>query len=960
MLIELLKSLEMTWAAIPSEIRNSVNSAAADAATALFNKNKGGEQKQRFEKAYLAGLQGLTVTLQKDCPGLVKPYLDNPKVRGLLLKILDSRSLKDPAHQIIALASELGIDITGDDFKQLEEAVRTFRICFESQALEGADPLQWLIYFKIQSFFSDGQIEPSAADISALRKAYLTHLRDDFERITFKGYAKGKAISIPLIGIFTKPQFDIQDEPHNEQTFAAPEKHKEPKLPVGQVQHHTINTLLQCKLAVVTGGPGAGKSTLLKYLALALADRLLENKDPDVLPIIFPISAYAEKRRKAASGTYNIRAFLSDYWKERFLDDPLPLFEAYWQKGRALFLIDGLDEVADEGERQKMISDVRYLIMATMNGDHLSNRFYITCRSASYEGASQFEQFKHFEFKRFEIKRFNIEQIGHFLFSWYCWYEHDFKNRRATYLKRAKDQRNDMIAVLEDNENICDLATNPLMLTILALIEHEGGQLPQSRAELYSECLRILSGAWENLRSLWKKEKVEFLLGDRKITDTMVIDFLGPVAFAMQDAADKEVDETELTKELAKSFRRRQPDKTIAIDQAREFIVIMRQRSGLLDLVKPQIFGFLHLTFREYLAARWLADFADFTSQLEDRLLKAEWREVVLLMAASLSPKEASRFIAGLVDTNSNRFEHLQLAGECVLDMGRDNIFDHTFDKLTTAMWDTANRTGKLYEKATLAELAGRLGDPRLDLENFVSIPAGRYDLERIGKIELSRFEIGRYPVTNKWFSRFGKEGGYKNQSLWTKRGWLWLQKSQVSAPRWSKDPKYNCPTAPVVGVSWYEAAAFCRWLTIKKKDGYRYFLPTQKQWQAAAAGKNKRKYPWGERWTQGVCNTNESEIDKPSPVGIFVEGRTPVRYLYDMAGNVWEWTGTNHKSEEVVDDFLYDQDRKKQRFAGVPIIKGGAWNDPADVAVCASRYIGGPDDRLNFVGFRCARTKII
>jgi hypothetical protein len=64
-------------------------------------------------------------------------------------------------------------------------------------------------------------------------------------------------------------------------------------------------------------------------------------------------------------GIYTIKAFLSDYWKEQYLDDPVPLFGTYWRRRRALFLIDGLDEVSDEGERLKMISDVRHFIMET-------------------------------------------------------------------------------------------------------------------------------------------------------------------------------------------------------------------------------------------------------------------------------------------------------------------------------------------------------------------------------------------------------------------------------------------------------------------------------------------------------------------------------------------------------------------------------------------------------------------
>ncbi|MCP4744858.1 MAG: SUMF1/EgtB/PvdO family nonheme iron enzyme [Desulfobacteraceae bacterium] len=865
-------------------IKKFVNSVAANTAKNLFLGRRDGEQKKRFKEAYLAGLKGLTVTLEEDHPGLVRQFLDKSKVRGLLLRIIENRSIDESLSQIDELASELGLDPQSNDFRKLIEAVEAFKICFESQALEGADPLQWMIYFKIQAYFGEQISETPEVDLKKLENDYLTHLCDDFERIAFKGYTKGKTISIPLIEIFTKPQFDIENDSSREQ--ALPDLEKEFRVSLETIQDNSINTLLQYRLAVVTGGPGAGKSTLLKYLALVLAAGQLKKEGPDILPIIFPISAYAEKKRKTQGLNYTIKTFLSDYWEERHLQDPIPLFEAYWQKGKALFLIDGLDEVADEGERQKMIEDVRFFIMAILKESQETNRFYVTCRSASYEGVTQFEQIKNYEFKRFKIKRFDIDQIGHFLLSWYCWYERDFKKRKDTYLKRAEDKRDNMIRVMNGNENIFDLATNPLMLTILALIEHEGGELPHSRAELYSECLRILSGAWENLRSLWKNQKVEYKLGNRPITYNMVVDFLGPVAFTMQDAAEKEIDEKELEKKLTISFGRRQKDLAMAKDEAQEFIRIMRERSGLLDLAKTKTFAFLHQTFREYLAAKWLAEFADYTQELGDRLLQAEWREVVLLMTASFPTKEASKFIDQLIKADTQRFIRLRLAGECILDMGRDRIFDATFNDLVTAIWNfIEERATAPTEKASLAEIIGRLGDSREDLEEFDPIEGGLYDLEKIGKVELTPFQIGKYLVTNQWFAKFVEDGGYESELLWTPQGKIWLQHTKARGSNLSTNPKYNCPNQPVTGISWYEATAFCNWMT-KKQDGYSYFLPSEDQWQAAAVGKDNRKYPWGNEWKKDVCNTWESKIDRPSPVGIFNEGKTPNPHIFDMAGN--------------------------------------------------------------------------
>ena len=68
----------------------------------------------------------------------------------------------------------------------------------------------------------------------------------------------------------------------------------------------------------------------------------------------------------------------------------------------------------------------------------------------------------------------------------------------------------------------------------------------------------------------------------------------------------------------------------------------------------------------------------------------------------------------------------------------------------------------------------------------------------------------------------------------------------------------WTCPNAPVVGVCWYEADAFCRWLTMTCDDGFTYRLPDEKEWEAAAAGFEKREYPWG-KWAEDRCNTRES-----------------------------------------------------------------------------------------------------
>ena len=129
---------------------------------------------------------------------------------------------------------------------------------------------------------------------------------------------------------------------------------------------------------------------------------------------------------------------------------------------------------------------------------------------------------------------------------------------------------------------------------------------------------------------------------------------------------------------------------------------------------------------------------------------------------------------------------------------------------------------------ADAGETLGWLGDPR-ELQTFVAIEGGEYDLEELGTHTIEPFEIGRYPVTNTWFAEFKAAGGYETASLWSPEGQKWLRKNQSTQPAYWDERRWKCPNAPVVGVCWYEADAFCRWLTAVRKNGYTFFLPSEK-----------------------------------------------------------------------------------------------------------------------------------
>jgi formylglycine-generating enzyme required for sulfatase activity len=153
--------------------------------------------------------------------------------------------------------------------------------------------------------------------------------------------------------------------------------------------------------------------------------------------------------------------------------------------------------------------------------------------------------------------------------------------------------------------------------------------------------------------------------------------------------------------------------------------------------------------------------------------------------------------------------------------------------------------------------------------------------------IELPAFYIAKYPVTNAQYGRFIEAGGYENAEWWTDTGWQVRQKQNWQQPRYWQNKKWNGERQPVVGVSWYEAYAFGRWLSEAAR--LPIMLPDEVQWEKAARGPDGRIYPWGnEPPTEDRCNFGK-HVGRTTPVTQYPHGASPYGAL-DMSGNVWEW----------------------------------------------------------------------
>lgn len=273
-------------------------------------------------------------------------------------------------------------------------------------------------------------------------------------------------------------------------------------------------------------------------------------------------------------------------------------------------------------------------------------------------------------------------------------------------------------------------------------------------------------------------------------------------------------------------------------------------------------------------------------------------------------------------------------------------------------------------DRLDAAEALGQSGDPRLDEDNWITIPAGEFlmgsddeeaynDAKPRHAVYLGAFQVGRFPVTVQEFATFIDKGGYKKPRCWKDpRGEYFRQQGEPWG--WKVQSRRN---HPVTGVSWYEAAAYCEWLSDRLTGRVR--LLTEAEWERAACGGKARKYPWGDQFDSTRANyACEGSPNQTTPVGLYPRGATPEK-AQDMAGNVWEWV-----ADWYADDYylhspqenpqgplegsatLTHQDEWKARR----IVRGGGWSGSARYLLVSNRVRNGPDDRYPFVGFRCAR----
>ncbi len=183
-----------------------------------------------------------------------------------------------------------------------------------------------------------------------------------------------------------------------------------------------------------------------------------------------------------------------------------------------------------------------------------------------------------------------------------------------------------------------------------------------------------------------------------------------------------------------------------------------------------------------------------------------------------------------------------------------------------------------------------------------------------------------------------------------------WYPDRPPHEPSEWRNPKFNNPSQPVVGVSWFEALAYSNWLSAQ--TGLEFRLPSEVQWEAAARGTAGRRFAFGDVFDQALANTAETELERTTPVGAYSGGSTP-EGVHDLCGNVWEWTrslwGTNGEQPDFTYRYVADDGREKEEAPAqrLRVLRGGSWIDTELGARAAVRYGNFPTERFTSSGFR-------
>ncbi|MDJ0837840.1 MAG: SUMF1/EgtB/PvdO family nonheme iron enzyme [Acidobacteriota bacterium] len=662
----------------------------------------------------------------------------------------------------------------------------------------------------------------------------------------------------------------------------------------------------------IVGGPGAGKTTFVRHMALNVLKR------ETVLPLLLPLKDFGtwlngDKGKKPG--------LLVDWAQELLGEHGLKDLSSRIGQGQALWLLDGLDEIFDEERR---LQAVEIISAVTRHQTLGADRLLLTTRPHALD-KPVVRQSLGLEKQTAQILDLDAADQRTFLIGWF----------KALYPEEPEDaakRRDDLWQKMDRHESLADLRGTPLLLSMIAAIYHLGKTLPERRADLYEKAIENLLQRRYGLRARIK--------GSDRLVREMRRALMTTALWMMEHDAVREIGERDLVNVLGKdSFPAGSPDWSRWAD-VEELAVDLGAHSGLLTM-KNNRFSFIHLGFQEYLAARAIAYEKEAEIYLARKFKVGKWREVILLTVGALYESLSGRQGEKLIRTILGKGKDcgaiaLAVKAAAQAPPGELGILEKELKDQAVNIIENGASSYSEKDRCDLGLALGHLGDPRLGLmreDNWIELttPDGR------------TYRLAKYLTTNQDFKAFIQSGGYTTETWWDEEGHAWLEEAMPDADNrysdewWNK--RFNAPNQPVVGVSWYEARAFCRWLAAELTGGEGWLpdeweirLPNMAEW-SHAAGEGRREYPWGDEEPDETRANYNQRLNKTSPVGLYPNG--VAGGVHDLGGNAWEWN-LDLESE------------------GIPFWRGGSWAYLARVLASSYRDWVPAGYRYRSLGFRC------
>lgn len=417
------------------------------------------------------------------------------------------------------------------------------------------------------------------------------------------------------------PHLDREARMPIEQAYVPP--HFEYRAPDqnAYVRVSALEFLATIDRTVVLGDPGAGKSSFGGWICRVIATQYERRHVAGRLltPMFVALREYAPVLRDKS-----IVEHLESVVKTRYQVSPPPgAIQYLLTQGRLLLVLDGMDEVTDVAERQKLRDAIE-----SFAHRYPMTRLLVTARSIGYDHAALSPS----EYETYRLCEFTDRQVAAYCDQWF--------GGQDEFSPEDRRQRADAF-LAESNEHAADLRTNPLLLALLCGVFRGEGSLPRSRPAIYQRCVDLLLRQWDAMRQI----KVDEPLGDHL---ERTLRHLADWIFHDSQLAARGVAEEVLVRKCADFLRSvRTEDEELARAIAESFVDFCRDRAWILVEVGQGIFAFAHRTFLEFFAAQHLEKASRTPADLAAKLERMIGGDATVVPHLALQLANAARDDAG-------------------------------------------------------------------------------------------------------------------------------------------------------------------------------------------------------------------------------------------------------------------------------------------------------------------------